>query len=1417
MADKGLTLTQKRIQNNKIFVYACLALSLALDIAVFVMLVAYALPVKYWIVSILFALFDFGFLVISLVSNFRFGYFRPHLVFYGIALTALSVVAVVVGIDSGSGTPYTTLALIAYPIMHFVTVVTVIIAVAFSVKSGNKSKIGGLVVAVFMLAASAMYTVHLVGNGYFGQPLEENRALLYSYSESFDGYAVVGVEKGSGTKIVIPDEFNGKKVYAVDCSVFSAEGITKAELNCATNVIFDNEEELNNISDSLTMYVNKQDYDTVRNRFYAFGHERAVKCMAPGSLDKDEVFVSFAFPTESDSGKLYPTWYGKKGDTLSLGDDAPEWYKHFDLTNDDDLYYALSQNDANIFIGFYDNGSNVDRQAVSKSYQNLVPKFDKVYGLIIDNGNDDAFTMPQWFKYSRVNGEYHPYRYVALSTADSFLETAPTRTGFSLMWKGNFGMFSNSLSSLSEYLNACSGNGATVIPVWNLDAPTVSDITGNNRLTYGDTLTLSVTASHAISDIDFEYHWYRDQERIEGQTESTLRKENIGTFEGGSYWVEVKAYSKNNAVTSLSSTAEVHNQSTVSVFYRNLHFTWNVPETQQYNAKEVTVTATYDDSEVINDDEITFTQSFDSLKNAGVYNLSVTLTGDCKFKYSALGEQRFSITAVPLTITVNDVEKTYDGENFSREDFSNKVEGLISPDKLEDPFYWSVSLTTPNVGTYDDITVRFSDESILKNYNVTRKNGTARITKREATVVWDENTTSFTYTGDAQHPTVQSIDVVELDRDTYLNNLTYSGASVNAGTGYTAGVSFRSGSVFAGNYTLSGNTCEYSITAKDITLAWESVTTFTYNGAEQYPKVSTADVVYNDRNTFLSFIEYTGKQVNAGQNHSVSASFREGSVYRTNYRIVGGQSCSYVINPKNVTLVWGCNGMSYAGGFSFRYDGSTKTPMVTDISGAVQSEKDTLINEKISYSGTNGTSLKDVGRTEVNATLDSDNYVVTGNTEKAVLQIYAKDLQLIWSTVHFTYDGQSHTATVVSSVGAVPGEESELLEKITYSGDPITNVGTTQITASLNNANYNAAPLTVIVTVSSATVRLVWGTTSFIYNGEKQVPEVVSVEGAIGNDGEAVKRNITVSIGINDTGIEVGSHSASASLSASPDSATVKNYTLDISTITCSYRIEKKGLTLEWQVGEYTYDGSKQIPTLGIKSGLTSRDNAENILSHIEVSITSGDGISAGSHTVTATAKLTLINYQIDEGATCTYTIERAPLTITWCGPYFIYNGEKHLPALMSMDEGVPGGERVSMSDVDIVLTSGDGISAGSHTAKAVLNERIKNYVLTGSNLSITYDIEKRLITLDWEYNGVVDFLPTGSPREVVPTNKNLPEGVRLVATYYNLDVNPETPLQGAPSEPGKYKVVYTLDGEKASNYEIENPEKMFNIKGLEE
>ncbi|MCH5350849.1 MAG: hypothetical protein J1F39_02640 [Clostridiales bacterium] len=1312
MADKGLTLTQKRIQNNKIFVYACLVLSLALDIAVFVMLVAYALPAKYWVISILFAVFDLGFLAVSLASNFRFGYFRPYLIIYGIALTALSVVAVVVGADSGAGTAYTTLALIAYPVMHIIAVVTVVIAVVFSVKSGTKSKIGGLVIAIAMLAASAAYSVLLVENGYFGQPLEENRALLFSYNEYADGYAVVGVESGSGTKIVIPDEFNGKKVYAVDCSVFNAEGITKAELNCALTVKFENEEALDNIRNDLTVYVDKQNYDTVRNRFYKGALTDFIRCMVPNGLDKDEVFVSFGFPAESESVELYPTWYGKKGDILTLGDDAPEWYKHSDNSSDEDLSYSFYNYDQKIFYGLTSRGVNINRTAITESHLTVMPYFANVYRISIAEDNDEAFIMPTWFKYSKINGDYDPYRYVTLLTADSFLATAPTRAGFSLVWKNNVGV----IPSLSEYLKD-GGSTVTIIPVWNLDEPTVSAISGITKLTYGDTLSLSAVATHPTPGINLKYVWKRDTTEV--GTESGLNLPNMGVDKGGVYSLEVTAYSENNAITSLASSTKV--VTSVTVGKRNLHFNWNVGDSVNYTAEEVEVNATYTPSDVINDDEITFTKSPDasSVRNAGTYRLYVSLYGDCAYKYNAVSEKTFTVNPVPLAITVNDIDKTYDGEPFLSTEFSFSQEGLLSPDKLEKPSYNLFPTKSANAGSYT-VSVYFPQgDDVLKNYTVIYTPGTARIDKKDVTVVWD-GTTTFTYSANVQYPTVESITgIVEKDLSSYLSNIDYSGGQVNAGTGYTVAASFRSGTAFAGNYTLKSNTCGYSIKAKDITLTWGSDTTFTYNGAAQYPKVISADVADSEKTAFLNYLEYSGMQTDAGQSYTATAAFRQGSGYDKNYNIVSGASCGFVINAKPVTVVW--------------------------------------------------------------------------------------------ATPDFTYNGAQQKPVVASVSGTVPGGDGiDVSSDITVSVEGGVGAGDYTATATLNGSVINyvfSEPQTYQYSIKRKTVRLTWGTTSFIYNGEKQVPEVTAVLDAIGSEGETVKRNLTIGLGSGDTGIEVGSHAATASV----DLNVVKNYSLDLSTRTCAYRIERSELTLEWITGEYTYNGQKQIPSLRIKSGRASRDSESTILQHIEVNLTSGDGISAGEHTVTATAKLTLVNYKIAEnGSSCTYTIKSAPLTITWCGPYFIYNGEKHLPSLLSMEGEVPGGEKVNTLDIDIVLTSGDGISAGSHTAAARLNDRIKNYVLTGSNLSITYDIEKRVITLEWEYFGAVEFPHTGSPREVVPTNV-LPDGVRLVATYYSLDEGTSA-LSGAPTEVGSYKVVYSLAGEKAGNYEIENPEKQFTI-----
>ncbi len=1131
MSDKSLTLTQKRISNRKIFVYVCLALGLALDVAVFSVLVAYALPVKYWIVPLLFAVCDLGFSAVAVASNFRFGYFKPDLILYSIAVFALSLASFLVGLDYGGGSAYTAFALGVYPGVHLLFVVAVILTVVLSVYNGIKAKAIGFVAAAAMLAASAVYAVHLIGDGYFGQSLEqEARTLLYSYDEKADGYAVVGVESGNGSKIVIPESFDGKPVCSINCGVFNAAGVNRVELDCAPTVFLDNINALDVIKDELVIAVKKENLEELRNRFYKSRHERAVIRTEPFGLEENEIFVTFNFPTE-DGDALYPTWYGKKGDTFELDSAAPQWYKHYDKTNVLDLYNAYHSEDKTIFDGFYFKGENIDRTELTDSYRNVEPIFDDVYQIAIGLCNDGAYESPQSYRFSYVNGAYDPYRYVVLSTADALTSSIPERTGFSLSWVRATPSGDVTLGSLSDHLKI-NGNADTVriAPKWKLDAPSLEAINGNTTPVYGDTLSLSSRATHALSELQFKYEWYLGSQKIGGAAPS-LEIGNIGIADGGEYSLRVTAYSEDNSLTTLTSTAIV--SSLVNVQRRELHFTWDVPTNAVYSATEIALPVDYDASDVINGDSITYTQNLTSVTNAGTYNLNVSLTGDCATKYAAVADKTFTVARAPLTVKVMNLTKTYDGKPFQKEFCEYSVEGLLGSDALSYPMYYSSALNTGAAGVFP-ITVLFPSDSLtLNNYDVDYQNGTATINKRTITVTW--NSGDLVYNGEAQGIEIASVSGA-VEGDDVLGMFVYDPAT----KGIDVGPYEIRATLVSDNYTLGSSesvTCPYNITAREINLNWNSPT-LVYNGTAQHPTVRSADnVAPRDSATLLSGITYTGAKVNAGTNYSVSAVLNN-----QNYIVGLRQDCVFTIHAKTISLLW-------SGGGSFAYNGATRAPTVIDITGAIAGEKDEIVRS-IVYSGTDGTSLKNVGRTTVTAALANTNYYIEPQTSKQVLQVYAKEIIVAWSTGHFIYDGQPHSTQIVSARDAVAGEEADLIAGITYTysdGGTLTDVGTTQVTARLNNKNYNASPLTVVLEVAKREVTLVWSATEFTYNGSEQAPTVIGVQNEVGSDEAKILAGITVSRG----NADIGNYTVTATLASS-----VGNYKIASGSENCSYTIK---------------------------------------------------------------------------------------------------------------------------------------------------------------------------------------------------------------------------------------------------------------------
>lgn len=97
--------------------------------------------------------------------------------------------------------------------------------------------------------------------------------------------------------------------------------------------------------------------------------------------------------------------------------------------------------------------------------------------------------------------------------------------------------------------NGIVSENITLLPVWTLDAPSVTLTADKSSAKEGESIILTAEASHELQNATFAYAWYKDGALIEGQTGNTLT-----VTEKGSYSVKVSASDGN--ITSAQTESE---------------------------------------------------------------------------------------------------------------------------------------------------------------------------------------------------------------------------------------------------------------------------------------------------------------------------------------------------------------------------------------------------------------------------------------------------------------------------------------------------------------------------------------------------------------------------------------------------------------------------------------------------------------------------------------------------------------------------------------------------------------------------------------------------------------------------------------------------------------------------------------------
>ena len=251
-----------------------------------------------------------------------------------------------------------------------------------------------------------------------------------------------------------------------------------------------------------------------------------------------------------------------------------------------------------------------------------------------------------------------------------------------------------------------------------------------------------------------------------------------------------------------------------------------------------------------NSGSYTSTASCSSVTGGQAKCSNYTLTGNIK---------AFTIGTKATTITAASASKTYDGTALT------KTSGCASSANLATGH----TATCTNSGTITDVgsatntlnTVVIKDANgtdVTKNYAITKANGKLTVNKKSITVTWG-STTTFTYNGSSQGPSLSSTSLTGANSETVYIAITSGAQATSAGT-YTAKatcvhVSKGSETKSCDNYTLSGETKSYTISKATPTITLSA---------------TSGSVVKGRKLTFTEKANVAGKFTNASGTTSVA-------------------------------------------------------------------------------------------------------------------------------------------------------------------------------------------------------------------------------------------------------------------------------------------------------------------------------------------------------------------------------------------------------------------------------------------------------------------------------------------------------------------------------------------------------------------
>lgn len=547
--------------------------------------------------------------------------------------------------------------------------------------------------------------------------------------------------------------------------------------------MLNNTRALSYVANDLTVYADREHIDELRVLFYELAESAAVPENAlrvangfrPLGLEEGEIYVTFSYTVESYAvaeGNILPTWYGREGEAFDLrsvrGGVPVPCVRRQDVGRGPALgVYGVRR---------------LDPRRPRRRFARLAARADAYrkrlgHGRVragvpvyIGEDNDDLYETAEDYKQTSVGGQTLGYRYAVPSTVQDLLDELPARDGFTVAWEYTEGGGSRlPLSDAASVLRE-SENRVTVYPVWALEPASVSISSENGfSVVYGAEVTLGAVVGSPVEGMDVSFSWTSpDGDAGSGE----VCELGVPTpSQSGTYGVTVTLSS--DTITSL--TAEATASAELEIAKKQLEFTWTLPSDLTYRAADKAIVCEAAAGQAVGSDELTYSLSRDSVRDAGDYTITLTLTGDTAEKYAiASGHASRSFTIQPYEAEVQwgAASFTYDGEEHLP---TATAQGVGEDGGLS----LTVSGGKTDAGDY-------TAYASVENGNYTLKNAEHSFTigKRQITVsVWESGT--LTYNGEVQYPNAAALGNIVAGEE--AETLALLGYTVTAGGGRDAG------------------------------------------------------------------------------------------------------------------------------------------------------------------------------------------------------------------------------------------------------------------------------------------------------------------------------------------------------------------------------------------------------------------------------------------------------------------------------------------------------------------------------------------------------------------------------------------------------------------------------------------------------